>query len=362
MRYLLFVTIAVILTACRGGDMQVTSSARSISEGWRMQPDSLLKGVDGKLVSQNEYDAAGWLEAVVPGTVMGSLVADKKIEDPYFGINMQKVDPVMFRQPWWFRTTFKLGAGDIKKVVSLRFNGINYRADLWVNGRLVAPKETFAGTFRMFTFDITGFVKEGDNTMALKLVQHADGEYSIGFVDWNPWPRDRNMGIFREVFLEINEGVKIRSPFVYSRVRAGASNEADLTIQAELTNSLKTNVNGILKVDFGLGVVEKKVRLAPGETLTCQFTPDQYHELSVKDAKLWWPNGTGQPDMYNLKTEFISGGKIIDIVEKKYGIREVKSHLDSKGNRVFEVNGRFVLPKGGGWTDDLFLQDTRESV
>lgn len=327
-----------------------------------MQPDSLLKGTEEKLISQSDFDAGSWLKAVVPGTVLGSLVSDGKIEDPYFGTNMQKVSPVMFRQPWWFRTTFRLKQSDMGKVISLRFNGINYRADLWVNGKLVAGKETFAGTFKMFTFNVSSYVKDGENVIALKLLQHADGEYSIGFVDWNPLPRDRSMGIFREVFLEVNEGVKIRSPFVWSKVRAGETNEADLNIQAELINNLDKPVSGRVLVDFGLGTVEKKVKLNPGETLDCDFKPEEYKVLSVKNVKLWWPNGTGQPDMYPISVDFISDGKITDRVEKKYGIREVKSHLDKKGNRVFEVNGRFIMPKGGGWTDDLFLQDTRESV
>ncbi|HVN57351.1 MAG TPA: glycoside hydrolase family 2 TIM barrel-domain containing protein [Bacteroidales bacterium] len=362
MKYFVIIVMAALLASCSEGAMLLTSSSKALSGTWKMQPDSLLMGTDGKLISQNEFDQGNWLDAVVPGTVLGSLVADGKIEDPYFGTNMQKVSPVMFRQPWWFRTTFNLTSSDIGKVVSLRFNGINYRADLWVNGKLVAGKETFAGTFKMFTFNITSFVREGSNTIALKLLQHADGEYSIGFVDWNPLPRDRSMGIFREVFLEINDGVKIRSPFVYSKVRTGESNEADLNIQAQVINSLDRQVSGTLKVDFGLGHVEKKVSLKAGETVSCEFSPKEFKELSVSQVKLWWPNGTGSPDMYPIKVEFVSGGKILDRVEKKYGIREVKSYLDKKGNRVFEVNGRFVMPKGGGWTDDLFLQDTRESV
>ncbi len=96
--------------------------------------------------------------------------------------------------------------------------GLTIGPILWVNGNKVVGKDSLAGTFRMFTFNIDKYKKDGINTVALKMWQHADGEYSIGFVDWNPLPRDRNMGIFREVFLEINKGVTIQSPFVYSKV------------------------------------------------------------------------------------------------------------------------------------------------
>jgi exo-1,4-beta-D-glucosaminidase len=362
MKSFVYIFILFAITACTQSEKQVRSSVHTLSGGWKMQPSDKLKDIDEKAISENGFNAGSWYKAVVPGTVLGSLVTTGVVEDPYFGINMQKVDPEQFKQPWWFRTSFNLTAADLKKTVSLRFNGINYRADLWVNGKLVTGKDTFAGTFRMFTFKIDDYIKEGENTIALKLWQHADGEYSIGFVDWNPLPRDRNMGIFREVFLEINEGIKIRSPFVYSRIKPGTKGDADLFLQADVTNSEKKAVKGTLKVDFGLGSVEKDVNVEAGQTLTCTFSPEDFPSLSVKNSDFWWPNGMGKPNMYNIKVDFISGSNIIDRVEKRYGIREITSHLDTRGNRVFEVNGKFILPKGGGWTDDLLLQDTRKSV
>jgi exo-1,4-beta-D-glucosaminidase len=362
MKLYLFIFILALFTSCSQPEKKIESAVYNLTGDWRMQPSDKLTDTEEKSISENGFNTEKWYKAVVPGTVLGSLVSTGIVEDPYFGINMQKVDAEQFKQPWWFRTTIKLAASDLKKTISLRFNGINYRADLWVNGKLVAGKDSFAGTFRMFTFNINDFVKEGDNTIALKLWQHADGEYSIGFVDWNPLPRDRNMGIFREVFLEINDGVKIRSPFVYSKVNTKTGSDADLFIQAEVINSLKKPVEGILRVDYQVGIVEKKIKLNPEETLSCSFSPDEFPNLSVKNINLWWPNGMGNPNMYNLKVDFISGSTVMDRVEKKYGIREIKSHLDNRKNRVFEINGRFVLPKGGGWTDDLLLQDTKESV
>ncbi len=120
-----------------------------------MQPADKLNNVEETSVSLNDYNADSWYEAVVPGTVLGSLASKKVVDDPYFGINMQKIDPARFKQPWWFRKSFDLSAADMGKKVALRFNGINYRADLYVNGKKVADKDTFAGAYRMFTFDIT---------------------------------------------------------------------------------------------------------------------------------------------------------------------------------------------------------------
>ncbi len=337
-------------------------NAKLISNNWKMQPIDKLIGVNDTTISNSKYDVKNWYKAIVPGTVLGSMATNGVIEDPYFGINMQKVGYEQFKQPWWFRTSFQLNKDDLNKTVSLRFNGINYRADLWVNGKKVVGKDTFAGTYRIFTFNINEYIKEGENILALKMWQHVDGEYSVGFVDWNPLPRDRNMGIFREVFLEINEGITIRSPFVYSKVNKETLSEADLYIKTELVNSTDKPIKGILKVDYEVGVVEKNVTVKAGDTLSVTFTPKDFKQLSVTNVKLWWPNGMGDANLYNLKTEFIHRNKTIDKVEKKYGIREIDSYLNEDKNRTFTINGKFVLIKSGGWTDDLLLQDTKEYV
>ncbi|MBN1985416.1 MAG: hypothetical protein JW761_03875 [Prolixibacteraceae bacterium] len=358
----LFFTVVLFLNGCTTAEKQETFRVENINSGWTMQSSEKLGDTNEKSISENGYNDASWYKSVVPGTVLGSMATHGVIEDPYFGINMQKVDPEQFKKPWWFRTSFQIHPDDIGKIISLRFNGINYRADLWVNGQKVAGKDEFAGTYRMFTFTISNYVKEGENSVALKMWQHADGEYSIGFVDWNPLPRDRNLGIFREVFLEVNEGVKIRSPFVYASVNKQTLKDADLFIQTELENSTEKTMEGIVRVDYLLGTVEKEVSVPGGETVSVKFSPQEFSQLSVNDVKLWWPNGMGEPNLYPLKAEFVSGNKIIDKVEKKYGIREIDSYLNEDKNRAFEVNGKFVLIKGGGWTDDVLLQDTPKSV
>ena len=365
---LIFISILLLSSfiyfGCGKVNPDSESKVESLNSGWKMQPVNKLIGIDENLISENRFDTQTWYDAAVPGTVLGALAMNKVIEDPTFGINMQKVDTATykFNQPWWFRTTFKLSADDLSKDISLRFNGVCYRADLWVNGKKIVDKDTFAGTYRQFSFNINPYIQEGENTVALKVVQFANGEYSLGFCDWNPLPTDRSMGIFREVFLEINDGIKIRSPFVYSKVDTTSKSAADLFIQAEIVNSTDKRVDGIVRVNYEVGQVEKKVTVEAHDTLHCVFTPEEFGQLSVKNVELWWPNGMGKAKLYNLKTEFIAGNKTIDRVEKKYGIREIRSYLNADKNRTFEINGKFVLLKGGGWADDIFLRDTRKSV
>ncbi|MCY1723164.1 hypothetical protein OU798_22640 [Prolixibacteraceae bacterium Z1-6] len=350
-----------IVSGCTTSEKQLTSKVRSLDYGWKMQSSEKLKE-DGAAISQSGFDTKLWYEAVVPGTVMGALTDYGVIEDPTFGINMKKMDPGQFQKPWWYRTTFSLTRADLNKIVSLRFNGVSARADLWINGKKVVGDEVFSGTYRMFTFNINSFIQEGENTIALKITQYANGEYFLGFCDWNPLPTDRSMGIFREVFLEINDGIKIRSPFVYSKVDTVSKSAADLFIQAEIVNSTNKPVKGTLRVDYEVGSVEKKVTVSPNGTLSYRFTPDEFNQLSVENVELWWPNGMGKAKLYNLKTEFVADNQVLDHVEKRYGIREIRSYLNEHKDRAFEINGKFVMPKGGGWADDIFLRDTRKSV
>jgi exo-1,4-beta-D-glucosaminidase len=358
----LFAVGSIFMGSCTKQAPSNKSQVISLTLNWKIQSSEKLVGVEDKAIAENGFDVSGWHEGVVPGTVMGALSDFKVIEDATFGVNMKNMDPTQFQKPWWYRSTFDIASDDLKKDVSLRFNGINYRADLWVNGNKITDSEMFAGSYRMFSFNINPYIKAGENTIALKISQYADGEYLLGFCDWNPLPTDRSMGIFREVFLEINEGIKIRSPFVYAKVDTVSKTAADLFIQAEIVNSTNKPVEGIFSVDYEVGKLEKKVVVPANDTLPVRLNPDEFAQLSVENIELWWPNGMGNAKLYKLKTEFVVGDKIYDQVEKKYGIREISSYLNEDKNRAFEINGKFVLLKGGGWADDIFLRDTRKSV
>ncbi len=351
-----------LLASCTKQEPTLESEVISINSNWKIQSSEKLAGTDEASVSQNGFDVSGWYEGVVPGTVLGALTDFKVIEDPTFGINMKNMAPTQFQKPWWYRSTFQISADDLKKNVSLRLNGISNRADLWVNGKKVAGSNEITGTYRIFSFNINPFIQEGENTLALKVTQYANGEYLLGFCDWNPLPADRSMGIFREVFLEINEGVKIRSPFIYAKVDTVSKSAADLFVQAEIVNSTDKAVEGIISLDYEVGKLEQKVTVEANDTLSIRLSPQDFSQLSVKNVELWWPNGMGKPKLYNLKAEFTVGNKIYDSVEKKYGIREITSRLNEDKNRSFTINGKFVMPKGGGWADDIFLRDTRKSV
>ena len=115
---IIFIVPFILMSACRNSNHQVASRVEVLSDNWKMQSVDKLLDTDEKSISMNDYNPASWYQAVVPGTVLGSLATTKIVEDPYFGINMQNVDPVQFKQPWWFRTSFDLSGADMKKNIS----------------------------------------------------------------------------------------------------------------------------------------------------------------------------------------------------------------------------------------------------
>lgn len=359
---LVLLLLILQISSCGKKEVSINSEVINLENNWQLTSSENINEANGRQISTLEYRTENWNNAVVPGTVMGSLVADSVIIDPYFGLNLKKIDREQFKKSWWYRNEFEIKNYIKEQHVNLRFNGINYRANLWLNGKKVANKEDFAGAFRIFSFDISKYVKPGKNVLAIELFPPDDGEYTIGFVDWNPIPPDRNMGIFREVYLEINNGVKLRSPFVASKVDIESKSDAELLIQTIVENNTDKTVEGILKADFELGNIEKEITLKPHSKNNISFTSSEFDLLKVSKIKLWWPNGMGEPNLYDLNIEFRENNKILDVVTSKYGIREVESYLNDKGNRGFKINGEFVLIRGGGWVDDLLLQDTQESV
>jgi len=115
------IILALFLSAC---SERLASRVEILSSGWKMQAQDKLDNTEEEKISLNDLGTDTWYNAVVPGTVLGSMVTYKIIEDPYFSINMQSVDPGQFKQPWWFRTAFSLTKGDLNKIISLRFNGM----------------------------------------------------------------------------------------------------------------------------------------------------------------------------------------------------------------------------------------------
>ena len=360
MRYLVMVAVCCVAYGQTrvnlDRDWQIQSSAK-VTEG-------------GAALSTAPYRASGWYQANVPSTVVAALVANHVYPDPYFGMNLRQY-PGMgyqigqnfsnlpmpadspFARPWWFRTSFRLPAGAQGKTLWLNFDSINYRANLWLNGQQIATAEQALGMYRMFEFDVTAVAKPGEeNALAVEVFPPTETDLGITFVDWNPMPPDKDMGLVRDVYVRMSGPVSVRHPQVLTKLNGDS---ARLTVSAELRNASAREVSGTLRAEAAGLAFSRAVKLASGETARV--------ELERKDLShpgLWWPYPVGPQNLYHARMEFTADGRVSDRQEFDFGVREVTSELDAQKHRLFRINGQKILIRGGGWTQDMLLRFSTE--
>ncbi|MBR4921533.1 MAG: beta galactosidase jelly roll domain-containing protein [Prevotella sp.] len=339
--------IAVILA------IGASATVLTLSKGWLVQPSAEVQ-TTGDILSTPTANVTGWYEATVPSTIMGVLTTDGIEPEALTAADYQRIDKSRFNVSWWYRTTFKVESR-LKEHVLLSFDGICYRANIWLNGHLVAGKDEVAGTYRQFTFDVTPYVRE-QNVLAVEVFRAQPGEPNIGFVDWNPRPADESMGLFREVKVKTCGDVAISHSSVRSRVNTETLQEAWLTIDAELTNLTDKTVKGVLRGTFDGRQLTTSVTLPPHERRMVTLAADAH----IDKPRLWWCHTLGKPELYDLRMEFEQDGVVADDENVRFGIRDIKSHLTPEGYRTYTLNGRDVLIRGAGWTDDIYLRDTPE--
>ena len=333
----------------------------NLSDNWKIQSSKEIEytGAELSTVLNNTNE---WFSAIVPSTVLATLVANKVYNDPYFGKNMENIPTEQFKVPWWYCTVFDLTAEQADKTVHLNFDGINYKANVWLNGNLIANFDQINGAFRRTNFNISEQVNSGKNILAIEVIPPKPGDFSIGFVDWNIAPPDNNMGIFRDVSLHFSNGISIDKPFVETKVNLTTLNSAELEVSAELINHSNKKISGLLKCSFGTTYIEKFVSISKKSTLAENFSAKKFPGLKITNPKLWWPNTMGEPVLHELKLSFEIDNIISDSKNLSFGIREVEDYINNDGHRGFKINGKEILIKGAGWTDDLLLQDTHESL
>lgn len=357
------------------------SSSNSIRVGgWSLQSSTNV-AQSGETLSVPSYQAEAWHAAVVPGTVIASLVHDKTIPDPYFGVNLRNLIGSKFRNdkilaempmdmtgqfavPWWYRSTFNVPDSYKGKVIWLHFGGINYRADIWINGHRLADADTTVGTWRIYDFNVTDLVRPGaQNAIAVRVYPPTKtDDLAISYVDWNPGFPDRYMGLFREVSLSATGPVAMRYPAVNTQFDLPDTTTAHLTVVAQLINSTDRTQTGTLH--GGIGEIEfaQQIELKPNETKDVVLDPGAFPQLNLHNPRLWWPAQMGQPNLYILRLKFVMNGEVSDSGDTRFGVREITSELDANNYRLFRVNGKRLLIRGGAWSMDEMMQKSKQRL
>jgi len=359
--------------AIANADAPTSSGKIFLHQGWALQSSCLFLA-KGEQISTAGYKTNGWHSATVPTTVVAALVADKTYPDPYYGKNLRDIPGTTypigknfsllampkdspFRCSWWYRTEFKLPANYQGRHIWLYFGGINNHANIWLNGHRVAGGKDIAGAYRTYEFEVKSLVSgDGPNALAVETIAQTEKDLGINWVDWNPAPPDKDMGLWRGVYLQDSGAVAIRQLMVATHFPNASLDEADLTVEAELRNASDASITGSLDGEMEGVKFRQTVSLKPGENRTVRFNPDEFSQLRIKAPKVWWPYQMGAQDLHDLHLRFSVGDDLSDHQSVRFGIREITSELNSQGARQFYVNGKKILVRGGGWSPDMLLR------
>lgn len=339
----------------------------TLSTNWQMQ--SVLEVNDnGEAISQAGYQPEEWYQVDVPTTIIAGLLANDEYDfDPLYGQNLKKIQGERFDKPWWFRKEFTLPESEKGRNVDLKLQGLNYRANIWFNGVQIANDKEVVGVFRIYHFDVTDLIDyNGANVLAIELTRpfdpnKKDGDLAIDYADWIPYPADFNGGIVNDVVLTTFDDVVIRYPLVSTRFDLPSLDVAHLTIDAEVANysDEEQSVDIVGKINGNIEV-HKEIVLKPNEKRFVTFTPEDYPELSVKNPKIWWPWQYGKQEMNQLQMSVRGDSKVYSSIKEKFGIRQVTSEIVNNNTRIFSVNGKRIMLRGGAWSPDIFLRRSAE--
>ena len=368
--------LCLCLLSCRLALGQNLLAPVSLNTGWQLQ-DIVKVSEAGDAISQPSYRPAAWHKATVPGTVLTSLVNDGVYPEPLYGENNRpdKIPESLCRTSYWYRTEFSVPRSYAGKQVWLHFDGINYRADVWVNGHDLG---SIKGAFARGLFDVTPYVAVGGaNALAVHILpQPHPGEThektqatgtgrnggdtardgptflcAIGW-DWIPGIRDRDTGIWQGVWLSASGPVVVQNPYVTSDLPLPRTDTADLTVQTTLKNITGQSQGGALVGTFGGTTFRQPVTLAANETKTLTLTAATVAQLHLRNPRLWWPNGYGPQNLYTLHLRFIQNNKTSDAQDVTFGVRQITYFVPGSDNLTLSVNGVPILCKGGDWGMD----------
>ena len=336
---------------------------------WRLQRANFVNDT-GEILSKPAFQDKDWLVATVPGTVLTSYANVGAIPDPNFGQNQLHISDSYFYSDFWYRTEFTAPQKSPQQFAWLNFDGINWKAEVYLNGEKLGRIE---GGFMRGQFDVSQKILAGQlNALAVRIEKNATPgsckqktfevcaknggalgsdnptyHASIGW-DWIPTMRGRDIGIWGDVSLTVTEAVTIENQFVSARLPLPETSSAELTVQTDLVNHQARPFTGTLHFRMGEIRVQQPIQLASGERKTITLNPSSISALHLKDPKLWWPVGYGDPYLYDAQLSVEAKGKTIDKRSFKAGIRQMTYSEDGGDLRIW-INGRRFIARGGNW-------------
>ncbi|HEX2968508.1 MAG TPA: discoidin domain-containing protein [Bacteroidales bacterium] len=337
--------------------------------GWKLQRSSEV-AAGGSEISSEGFKCDDWLVATVPATVLTSYKNAGAIPDPNYDDNQLLISESFFNSDFWYRNEFNVPTDFNGKKIWLNFDGINWKADVYVNG---AEAGRIEGAFIRGKFDVSGLVKPGQRNIMAVLIHKNDNigsvkeqtelstdknggilgadnptfHASVGW-DWIPTIRGRNIGIWNDVYLSMSGTVRIEDPFVSADLPLPDTTSADIKVRVKLVNTGDKPVTGNLSGKFGDIAFIKEVTLPPSETTIFTLDQKEFSQLHFEKPRLWWPKGYGNPELYSCRLSFSTSEGISDEVSFMTGIREMSFTEDNNILNMY-INGRRFIGRGGNW-------------
>jgi hypothetical protein len=363
----------------------------TLAGGWRLQDVAKVPQA-GAEVASAAFDDHSWYAATVPGTVLTSLVNDHVYPEPLYGENERPeiIPESLVHTSYWYRTVIRVPRAYRNHHVWLNFDGINYSADVWVNGAKVGATR---GAFIRGIFDITAQVKPGRPAVVAVLVapqphpgdphEHTlrdgvgknggitaiDGPTFLSTIGWD-WlnaVRDRDTGIWQKVFLSATGPVLLKDPLVTTDLPLPRTDSSDVAVQATVENVSDQPVTGLLQGTIENIVFERQVELAPHSTQQVTFNSKSTPALHIDHPRLWWPSGYGEQEMYRLHLAFrirrsISNSSS-DVADVDFGVRKITYSVPGTDTLTISVNGVPIFIRGGDWgLDEAMKRIPRERL
>jgi hypothetical protein len=280
------------------------------------------------------------------------------------------VSDSFFYSDFWYRDEFTAPPVAAGRHVFLNFDGVNWKAEVFLNGQRLGRID---GGFMTGRYDVTALLRPGaHNALAVRVIKNAhpgsvseknyqspgknggvlgaDNPTMHASVtwDWIPTIRGRNTGIWGDVYLTSDGAVSIENPQADTVSIATDGSTAEVAVEATLTNHSGAAVSGTLRGRFGEAAFEQAVTVPAHGSKTVKLDPAAEAALRLQNPKLWWPNGYGEPNLYRVELEFVAGGAVSDRKSFNAGVRRFTYSEEGGALRIF-INGRRFVARGGNW-------------
>jgi exo-1,4-beta-D-glucosaminidase len=338
-----------------------------LKDGWQMQSATRVADA-GVIVSRPGYKTLGWYKVSVPTTIIAGLLSNKVYSfDPFYDMNFEKLKDPKLDSTWWFRKEFTLPKSEKGKDVVLKLHGINYKANVWLNGVLIADSNQIVNPYRIIELNVSKSIKStGTNSLALEIKrpvnpQKHDGDLAIDYADWIHYPPDYNAGIINNIEIKTYDRVAIQYPLVTTKFDLPSLGTAHLTVDALVTNYSANPQDVIVRGKINSDIFfKKKIHLNANETAEITFSPADFPQINIKNPRIWWPWQYGKPKLNHIELSVAHGNMISNTIAEDFGIRQISSQLIDDKSRVFIVNGKRIVLRGAAWAPDIFQRRSPE--